>query len=1036
MLPISLKIQGFYSYENEVTIDFTRLMRGGIFGIFGKVGSGKSSILEAMMFALYGEVARMDSKGRSYNIMNLRSAKMMIDFIFKTEKDTYRIIVTATRNKRHFDSVNTPEFRHSILQEDGTWLPTDTFDAAKILGLEAKNFRQTVIIPQNEFQNFLHLGNTDRTRMIKDIFPHLEKFELEENVRILETENNNALLILKEKLNEIGEVSDAGIKEKRQLLKKIKSDLTATKKELASGQKNEATQKRLKEKMEAMALVEKEILKLDRKDADMQALRRKIADYEYYLTDIKTLYEQFQLKTDEQIAQQKDVLAQTKQLTLLEKQTLEIKTAQAIFQNDYERKDEILKEVEDYKLLAKIKKSEQELADLKTELEKTSAQIKQFVEQKQILAQQKAPFVLEHEALSANPPDFSELNAIADWFNEFNVLNKDLETLSKQKAELEARFTGVDDRKKNIIINIFPRLGIDADISTKLSACVLLIKDRLKNAIAYAETLQKNITVLYGNEKLESLSAELSDGSPCPLCGAVHHPNKMNVGVLRQHLKQAETEAVQHKKTIDTLHQFEREMATMFENGKELQMQIKNISDSYQLTVDRYRLHEKKFIFQNFFQQNNLEINSENNFSKNNFQEFILIRDEANRFNEKISKLKKEIETIDIKMYAINSEEENLRKQIIELEKQLAVKENTISNLQFQVGTVREVSLLGIEDLKSLAENLEKHIRLVIKKYISSEKELQTLKSETDKLQGIVSEKNNALTQIVLFLEKIKNSLDEKIIQSPFGDLGILKIFLSKAFDITQARKQIAEFDKNKLTLQNRLAELIIETKGEKFDADAYTEILTQIETLMLEIETLTGQNAVLEVEINDWLQKLERRISTEKDVQNREYRATNLATMKSLFARSGFVNYASTVYLQNLCLTANKRFMPLTRHHLRLEVTDDNNFIIRDMMNNGQTRSVKTLSGGQTFQAALSLALALAENIQAITNTHHNFFFLDEGFGSLDRESLQIVFETLKQLQKENRIVGIISHVEEMQQEIDDYLLVTLDEETGSVIN
>jgi len=91
-----------------------------------------------------------------------------------------------------------------------------------------------------------------------------------------------------------------------------------------------------------------------------------------------------------------------------------------------------------------------------------------------------------------------------------------------------------------------------------------------------------------------------------------------------------------------------------------------------------------------------------------------------------------------------------------------------------------------------------------------------------------------------------------------------------------------------------------------------------------------------------------------------------------------------------------------LTRQKLSLELSDDNSFIIRDFLNDGKTRSVKTLSGGQTFQAALSLSLALADDIHKISGAEENFFFLDEGFGSLDKEALGIVFDTLKALRKE----------------------------------
>ena len=164
--------------------------------------------------------------------------------------------------------------------------------------------------------------------------------------------------------------------------------------------------------------------------------------------------------------------------------------------------------------------------------------------------------------------------------------------------------------------------------------------------------------------------------------------------------------------------------------------------------------------------------------------------------------------------------------------------------------------------------------------------------------------------------------------------------------------------------------------------------------------------------------------------------RAEDLKTLKKLFTSNGFVNYVSSVHLQNLCLAANERFYKLVRQKMSLELADDNTFQVRDFMNGGKVRSVKTLSGGQTFQAALSLALALADSIQNFTDSAQNFFFLDEGFGSLDKDSLDIVFDTLKSLRKENRIVGVISHVEEMQQEIDTHLRIVNHEERGSLIN
>jgi DNA repair protein SbcC/Rad50 len=217
---------------------------------------------------------------------------------------------------------------------------------------------------------------------------------------------------------------------------------------------------------------------------------------------------------------------------------------------------------------------------------------------------------------------------------------------------------------------------------------------------------------------------------------------------------------------------------------------------------------------------------------------------------------------------------------------------------------------------------------------------------------------------------------------------------------------------------------------------DTHQALISEIQELNDKIESQNRRIGGFRATIADLKDKLMRRNLLETERRSLDLRAKNIGEIKRLFYASGFVSYVSTVFLKNLCDTANHRFIRLTNHRLRLEITADNTFLVRDLLNDGQTRHVKTLSGGQTFQAALSLALALADNIQSLTKSPQNFFFLDEGFGSLDKDSLQIVFDTLKSLRKENRIVGVISHVEEMQQEIERYVRVVLDEEKGSQLS
>src|SRR5450759_1982327 len=192
MIPIKLTIQGLYSYQEKQTIDFTRLTEANLFGIFGSVGSGKSTILEAITFALYGKTDRLNLSGdnRNYNMMNLKSNDLLIEFIFETGKaqTAYQAVVKGRRNGKKFEEVKTLE-RSAYRKEGDNWIPIEPESLEKAIGLSYDNFKRTIIIPQGQFQEFLQLGNKDRTQMMKELF-NLGKFELYYKTVALETKNN------------------------------------------------------------------------------------------------------------------------------------------------------------------------------------------------------------------------------------------------------------------------------------------------------------------------------------------------------------------------------------------------------------------------------------------------------------------------------------------------------------------------------------------------------------------------------------------------------------------------------------------------------------------------------------------------------------------------------------------------------------------------------------------------------------------------------------------------------------------------------
>lgn len=224
--------------------------------------------------------------------------------------------------------------------------------------------------------------------------------------------------------------------------------------------------------------------------------------------------------------------------------------------------------------------------------------------------------------------------------------------------------------------------------------------------------------------------------------------------------------------------------------------------------------------------------------------------------------------------------------------------------------------------------------------------------------------------------------------------------------DVKKERDVIETFRRRLHAAIVQLKEAMDKAEGKVYYAADHQKLLNAITTLSKELSEKTEKLATGKHELKELRQRMQARLELEKELDKLILRAENLKVLGNLFRGSGFVNYVSSVYLQNLINSANQRFYKMTRQKLMLELAEDNAFRVRDFMNNGEVRSVKTLSGGQTFQAALSLALALADNIQHLTKSKQNFFFLDEGFGSLDKEALATVFETLKSLRKENRIV------------------------------
>ena len=506
------------------------------------------------------------------------------------------------------------------------------------------------------------------------------------------------------------------------------------------------------------------------------------------------------------------------------------------------------------------------------------------------------------------------------------------------------------------------------------------------------------------------------------MCGSIHHPDRFTGEEIDEELKKISVQKRLREQRLNRIVELEKELALLESRQKELELQQGERERKLKEQLEKVVEHEKQFAWKKYRDEEALT------------RAFTAAREGEKRVKAAESSLQETAALLEKK----ERDKERFQEELQKIKTSLAVHQTELKTMGQQLTlvlpeTYRQSKTVEIEQEKNRL--LQEHEQLE-KAYQEHTVKLQDHLKRKDRLQGILEINLKELEQENKTISTLQEQLKEQLQKSPFQSIEEVAGLLAEPFDTEAEKGKVARFNEHLLRVQTSLEQLTKEVGGRRYDADVYREVTDAIVKLKEEIDAMNREQGKVTELLKTLRKNIETRARLQEAFQKLDTRAENIRTMKSLFKASGFVNYVSSVYLQNLCNAANDRFFQLTRQQLSLEITEDNNFQVRDFLNGGKVRSVKTLSGGQTFQASLSLALALADNIQQITQSHQNFFFLDEGFGSLDKESLNIVFDTLKSLRKENRVVGVISHVEEMQQEIDAHLRVENDPEQGTLIH
>ncbi len=586
MLPIKLTISGLYSYQKKQIVDFQQLSESGLFGIFGKVGSGKSSILEAISFALYGQTERLNARdSRAYNMMNLKSNEVLIEFDFENyEQKKFRFRARWKRNKNQFSETSTAE-RQAFEWIDNQWIPLESNDATSVVGLSYENFKRTSIIPQGQFKEFLDLKDTDRSKMMKEIF-HLEAFDVSDKVAKLLKKTNDDLNFLNGKLTAYQDINPLKIKSIEDLLSNLKTALTNAlerqenlAKKVAETEKVEALFIELNQKKHAFALLEKE-------QAEIENLKVKLTEFEL-VRDV------FQQKIERQNELQLTIQKQQKGFEQTEVEFEKNEKVRKQLQNDFESIHIAHQKIEDeskkWEDLRKIIGISEALQNKKT-LENRCAKGEQVVaeEENQLrkLLTEEAELKAKNDAENQKIIEPQILFEVKQWFENRKKCWSDIE---KQSLLIQKNSEERVENEKNLL-----QLGYDLmDWKEKIA-------QQTQQNLAKKEVFQTQLNSILVQKELVSHAQNLKEGEACPVCGATTHPNVMNDEDLSVALQNIQSEIEACVAQSEHITKTEKRLHELQFHISQSALQIKQNQEELALAQAKLKELEDSFHWQNF----------------------------------------------------------------------------------------------------------------------------------------------------------------------------------------------------------------------------------------------------------------------------------------------------------------------------------------------------------------------------------------------------------------------------------------------------
>lgn len=1072
MRPLKLVMQAFGSYGNRTEIDFEKPDQN-LFLITGNTGSGKTTIFDAIVFALYGEAS---SNANKKNGAELQSqfveigTEPFVSLTFSEKNGTEIDLYTVKRIPRHVRPLKRGSGEKMVSEEvsltmpDGSEYPAKETDAKlmEIVGLTKEQFMQVAMIAQGEFMELLRAKSDDKKMIFRKLF-HTGLYEEIKNEFAVRKKEKQAEIdqirmrciaeISRTELSE-GLEQTAFLKEKKKELEKSK-DFSVTVLEQFLEKLELLCEELSKRTKEAKKIVEKRSQERDHA-RDAAAKASQLLKSFVQLEDAE--------KTLQSLKEQEEAITEQQELAVRVEDAWEV---QAVYQRLLDCK----------KMLEKLRSDLQEQTEqLPNLMEDTKLCIQNTKDAKHQQEEEVAAFTKVAEKVRKAIEVFEKMEAakmdviqkekaVQNADEKERALKAKKEQLEKQQEAWRERSQQLAQSEKNLALWQAKQKDFGL-LETEFSRAEQTEKEyktqkqttekrRLAYRAASLEFEEKNAVYeqkrkIFLNAQAGFLAQELKEGCPCPVCGSTDHPSPCKLEKEHQNLTKEMIEELALQ--AEQLRGKQEQAAAAAEAaGSLLEEKQKNAGESFEDFCRRAEEVLGTEAMPDFRKMTDSDNKTDPEKIRADFLE--QMKKECLHQSKKMEaegrQLQKEVNEYQMLLEALTKAEEQEKKFREELEQ--SAKETADAKTALERSRVMLESLEGSKDYQNQQEAQAAYTKADIAK---KEKDVLVMRAE-ERLQKAQEQENRAQTLIAKYKKEIPQQMEEqKIRQQAYREILEEKHFpetawmeLSETYTKTQVQKW--KQDAQSHGRQKAAAESLINSARAAI-GEQPKPVLEELEKTSEAAEAAWKESQrVLEQWQEIWridqkvCQALKPQMEERSEVMHQYEKINGLYQLLSgnrKNSRMDIETYVQRHYLEQILEAANQRFQDMSAGQFELRMCDIDkagtgknrglDLMVYSAVT-GKVREVRTLSGGESFMAALSLALGMADQIQESSAAINlDMMFIDEGFGSLDEHSRDQAVKVLQNMAEGEKLIGIISHVTELKQEIEDRLIVTKDDQ------